>query len=265
MFSSIVVPLDRSRRAEEALRPAASLATRWGVPVDLVTVSLPVDDPNDDEQYLKEVAARVEAPVAEQRVLQARSAAPALLELIDNKPDALPCLTSHGRSGVGQLVLGSVSEALVRDLHRPVLLIGPNAGGPVAGERVVACLDGSPLAERILEPAARWARELSATLWIVQVLTTMPLAIDNDLLESGYAHRVASGLEDGGFSPEWEILHGTDPADAIVEHVAGSDVALVAMTTHGRSGLSRLALGSVAMRVVHRASVPVLVLRPVDL
>lgn len=256
MHTSILVALDHSPLAEQALEPAASLARRWSVPLGLVTVALAGSDPGDD-RYLERVAARFDDLDVERHVVAGMAADPALVQLAAARPDALLCLASHGRSGLGQLLLGSVSEAVVRELGRPVLVVGPAGGRPVPDGRIVVPLDGSDAAETIVPEAARWAVAFGSRLVLAHVGGSH--AVDGPAVDLA---AVASRWADTGATIEIREITADEPADALIEEASSTETALVAMTTHGRSGLRRLALGSVAARIVHRAPTPVLLLRP---
>jgi len=81
-------------------------------------------------------------------------------------------------------------------------------------------------------------------------------------MESAYLNALARRVEsEQKLEVDWEVLHG-DPADSIVSYLAGSHNTMLAMTTHGRSGLSQVVAGSVSHEVLHEASCPVAVLRP---
>jgi nucleotide-binding universal stress UspA family protein len=69
-------------------------------------------------------------------------------------------------------------------------------------------------------------------------------------------------FQDAGFKVEAVIKFG-DPAHEILDYIEEEKIDLVAMTTHGRTGLTRLIYGSVAEKVLHKIKVPVLLLRPV--
>lgn len=252
MHHPIVVALDHSPQAERALEPAASLARRWSAPLAAVTVALAGTDPADD-RYLGEVADRCADLVVERHVLSAVDADPALLRFVGERPESLLCLGSHGRSGLGHLLLGSVSEAIVRHLGRPVLLVGPEGGHPVADGPVVVPLDGSAASTAIVPEAVRWAAALDSRVELVHV--------GDDPGPDG-PEAVAAAHADAPAPVTSRILAGDDPAEALIGEVVDTGASIVAMTTHGRSGLSRVVLGSVAARVVHRSPVPVLLLRP---
>jgi nucleotide-binding universal stress UspA family protein len=80
--------------------------------------------------------------------------------------------------------------------------------------------------------------------------------------DDAYLRQVSRTLSDRGISTSWDVLHQRDAAAALTTFASGLPASLVAMTTHGRTGLRRVTLGSVAARVVHDVTSPVLILRP---
>ncbi|MEZ5340933.1 MAG: universal stress protein [Acidimicrobiales bacterium] len=88
-------------------------------------------------------------------------------------------------------------------------------------------------------------------------------ARDGDLSESSHVDQVAAGMSiELGRPVNAEVLHGKNPARTIIDHLASRPFGLVAMATHGATGLARLAAGSVTADIIKKAPVPVLVLRP---
>jgi nucleotide-binding universal stress UspA family protein len=188
-------------------------------------------------------------------------------------------LTTHGRSGMARTVWGSVADEVLRHASVPVLLL-PRACAagwqpvPPGERRVLVTLDGSALAEAILEPARAVAVALEASLLLARVvLPLMPeymlgravagtVEPEASLAEAErYLDTVASRLRDQGVRVETHALLGS-PISAIVHlaDVACADV--IAMATHGRGGAARMVLGSVATGVLQRTTVPLLVLHP---
>lgn len=161
--------------------------------------------------------------------------------------------------------VGSIAEGVVRRLGTPVALVGPKAIGAVdAGLRVVVPVDGSERAEAALTPAAEMAAALGAEVWVVTVVSRSQqeqagamLGADLGVLESAYVRGLARAI---GGDAQFEVLHGSDPAAAILDFAHPDGI--VVMSTHGRSGLARLFAGSVAMEIVAASSLPVIVLRP---
>lgn len=176
----------------------------------------------------------------------------------------------HPRGGLARALLGSVAEDVLQRITDPVLLVGPHTrpdSSPVAG-RLMVCLDGSHNGEAILPVAAAWAREFGIEPYFVQALdpnTERALRAaglpGGDVYEDAYLARVASRLYDEGVPVNWDVLHSTRPAAAIIDHASHRDASLLALSTHGRTGLGRIAIGSVALQVVHDSHCPALVLR----
>jgi nucleotide-binding universal stress UspA family protein len=243
----IVVPLDGSDLADRALPVAEALATRWDVPVARVTVGeKDAEEPSDGIGNRGQVTT-VAAP----------SAAKGIVEFVEGEPGRLLVMSTHGRGRIAGALLGSVAESVLRGLDQPIVLVGPEAGAPAAElRRIVVCLDGSRHAESVLPVAETWARQLGLRLDLIEVIDPAPSPVLGD-----YVRRVADRLD---VETRAEVLSGTDPVNVILRHAQIEPGAMLAMTTHGRSGLARLALGSVAMRTVHESPVPVLVQRALD-
>jgi nucleotide-binding universal stress UspA family protein len=259
---TVVVPLDNTGEAEAAVAVAAVVARQARAGLTLLSVR---------PSYLPAAAARVRLEDAADRlgvdadlVVAEPGDVAAQLAEAGSEPGVLLCLRTHARSALGELTLGSVSEQVVRHCRRPTLLVGPRCVPPPDRfASMVVGLDGSPLAEQILPTVTTWATELGVTPWLCQVLTDrMPFEIGNDVQEIGYLYRVAGELGDHAVQAEWDVAHDHDPAAGIIRFIRQPPHPLVALTTHGRSDLGRLALGSVAFRVARRAPCPVLVLRP---
>ncbi len=157
-------------------------------------------------------------------------------------------------------------------------------------ERVILPLDGSELAERALGHATELAERLGAPLTLLRAydgplrsartLALMPsgavaasdayamraIATSAGVAEAeatAYLDRVAGELRDRELVVE-AALRDQSPSDAILDEAHRTDGALVVMSTHGRSGLSRLLFGSTAQDVLRRADVPVLLIRAVE-
>jgi nucleotide-binding universal stress UspA family protein len=180
-------------------------------------------------------------------------------------------MATHGRGGLGQAALGSTAEAVLRDSEHSLLLVGPEVASmppEMRQGRLVVTTDGSKPSEAIWPTAARWTRELEMQPWIVEVLAppSGTAGEPDPAVESGLVRHLAEKLSAlSGVGPEWEVLHARDAADALVDYTTRTSAAITAMATHGRTGFARVALGSVAMQVVHRSACPVLVQRSAGL
>ena len=272
MFTQIMVPLDGSELAERALPCAERLARSTGATLHLVRVAGPVfardagadkevdyadfllAEMRDADAYLEQVRARLDTAGLTVRARRITGTiAGALLDYAHEESIDLIVLTSHGRTGFARFALGSVAEHLLHAGTTPLVLV--RAFGPaVALERAVVPLDGSRQAEAALGMVARLA---PAVVQVVTLLRVVDQA-EEGLKAERYLAEVVQRLTPEGLVCQWQVLQG-DPAQAILD-VAGMD-RFVVMATHGRLGLTRWALGSVADRVARGGAAAVLLVR----
>jgi nucleotide-binding universal stress UspA family protein len=257
MPKTIVVPLDGSEYAERALAPARMLARQSDA--DLVLVMGRLGGVPEPEQYLKSAAARSRIEHARILVFEDAIGAEAIRAVADTEPDPLVCMATHARNGLGQALFGGTTEDVINHSSVPVLLVGPSVkdAGKWSFDEMIVCLDGSRTAAAIVPIATDFARDFDLTVWLVSV-------VDPDApteFEAAPLHRAAHELKDQGVTVNWDTLHSHDAVAAIVDFAATHASPLLAMTTHGRTGLARIVAGSVTVSVVHRAPCPVLVTR----
>ena len=173
-------------------------------------------------------------------------------------------MATHGRGGLREAVVGSVTSAVLRGSARPLLLVGPNALTRLSAfeaPNLLIAVDGSKLSETILPVGIEWAKLLDLRPWLVQVVEPSPqLPPDSEVDESGYLKQLAGRTRSNHL--EWDVLHGDDPAAALVEYARRLPASLLVLATHGRTGPAHLALGSVALRVACHSPCPLLVARP---
>jgi nucleotide-binding universal stress UspA family protein len=236
--------------------------------------------------YLEGVVRRLTdiAPVEVTSAMLEGPVAEALQERVQVSGAGLIAMTTHGRGTLSRFWLGSVADRLVRRAPVPVLLVHPQAEPPDLGsepllKRILIPLDGSPLAEQALEPALDLGRLMNADFILLRIVEPMyvvhygsmayafedvDLTVVEELQRAAkvYLDATAKRLREQGFQVETRVITCASPASAIQEEAEGADVKLVVLATHGRSGLSRALLGSVADKVVRGAHLPVMVCRP---
>jgi nucleotide-binding universal stress UspA family protein len=230
---------------------------------------------------VKTVAALLDGEVAQ--ALHARAAAGADLVV----------MATHGRGPLGRFWLGSIADELMRYLSVPLLLVRPGEGpvnlaSPPELRRILVPLDGTPLAEQIIPAALALAELTGAAVTLLRVVEPVIRfaylpegelgGVSTDLYrEIGkrekhheqeartYLERVADRLR-ARVPQVWvRVVVDESPAPAILREAEEMHADLIAMETHGRHGVPRLILGSVADKVVRGAHVPVLVHRPMPL
>lgn len=290
----ILVPLDGSDFSEQAIPLATSIAERWHAPLRLVHVHVPlssevhcadglvvVDDERDDAarahdaDYLERQRASSRVAGTEAAVVEGPGVSAALAADAERTGARLVVMTTHGRGGLPRLLHGSVTTGLVKDGAAPVLVVHPGQGSvPAAFERVLVPLDGSALARSILgavsevaEPGARLVlltvlEPGDATYWRDAAGTPPPDEREQHAAARRRLEEEAEPLRVRGFRVETWVARSAHSAGAILAAATGMDAQLIALATHGRSGLVRAALGSVAEQVVSGARVPVLLYHP---
>ena len=201
--------------------------------------------------------------------LEIREGKPAeeILRLSKERGIDLVVLSTHGRRGIRRVLMGSVTEEVLRRSESPVLVTRP---GLTAGDwtRIVVPLDGSPRGEAILEEVVPLARKFRTSVELVRA--AMPPVTMSGLGEipgpvlrddpMPYLLQVQKRLRSMGVEASVTGLEGR-AASEIVRHAAEGQAALLCLSTHGRSGFARVLLGSVAEDVVRNAPCPVLLRR----
>jgi nucleotide-binding universal stress UspA family protein len=258
----ILVPLDGSVESEDAIAVARELGARTGAPITLFAWQWDRASQWVVHHYLERVKQRWSVDADTETAWgDGTSWGRPVIEAVEREPRTLVCMRTHARSGVGDAVVGSIAEEVLRRTTAPIVLLGPHRRRRELAGPVLVPVDGSPEAETVLPLAKGWAEALGSEVELVTVVRSdAPGAAEvasGDVRESGYVEGLArdQGLE------RWEVLHGEHPASAIAEHAEEVGAAMVVTSTHGHSGLRRMVLGSVAMRVVHLAPCPVLVQR----
>jgi len=304
MIKSVLVPLDGSPFAEQALPWAACLSKVAGAHLELVRVHDPVPpwtiategaiaatavDPtirDAEEQYLANCAARlVEGGfVGVTRHLLEGDVVEEIARHAEDNAFGLVVLATHGRGAISRLWLGSVSDALVRRLTVPVLLIRPAEGTAIPRaeqfRKVFVALDGSAESESAIAPALALADPKHCEVVLLRVVPPVPIAgdmgmsaafpIDDSLTKTltdqaeSYLQGVAARLRSPRVTVSTRVIVEPGVAQAVLHEASLAGAELVALATHGARGLRRMVLGSVADKVLRGADRPVLLTRVLD-
>ncbi|NND03798.1 MAG: universal stress protein [Acidimicrobiia bacterium] len=249
-----------------AVHCAIQLADLLGVGVRVLSVTRHHDFMAAREEALQK--SLDELPVAEVRVFVHEDPAAAIADC--SASASLICMTTAATLVPHGGHFGSIAENVVRNVEIPVVLLGPKASGPFEARRVVVPVDGSDAAEYMVPDAATFSDAIGAEVWFVTVeskeqesMISAVAGSDAGAIESGYVMHLARRLgRDVSQTPQFEVLHGKDVAEAILEFAEPD--AVIAMSTHGRTGLKRIFAGSVTTHVVAGSSQPTLVMRPPD-
>jgi nucleotide-binding universal stress UspA family protein len=221
----------------------------------------------DREGAAAKVSARLEHGVVADRILRVAA----------DEEVALLVLGTHGRTGLGRVLLGSVADRVVRLAPCPVVTVRARPGGTLTAPgglaRICYATDFSPSARAAWPWVVRLAEAANAEVDIVYVTPEvaagrdLPAAMVGQMAAGFQAHgeaQVQRLIDKGPLSPTWihpVILSGT-PAEAIVRSAETRAADLIVMGTHGWSGLRRWVLGSAALHVMQAAPCAVLTVGP---
>jgi len=297
MFSKLLIPLDGSKTAEKVLPFARVLAATLKLPIELLEVvdmaaatahiaadkaryldKIITEGESASREHLAEIAATFAGLNVICKVIRGRPA-DLIIERAEADKGTLIAMATHGRSGINRWMMGSVAEKVLRGTKVPLFLV--RAGDEASADRTVGIksilvpLDGSELAESALPTVSEVANKLDVGIVLCRAYELAATAYygsedylpkyDDMLRElkvevEDYLTKKAEALKANGLAKvSWVALEGSG-ADEIVRYANAHPDVLVAMCTHGRSGVSRWTLGSVTEKVVRHSDEPVLVL-----
>ncbi len=308
MFRDIVVPVDGTGLAERAIPWAlAALAPNGTLhlthahvfPTPMLVEGVVVSDPafdnnlrDQETDYLAKLAARVRTAMLGYRV-QMRNIdsdnppAVALAEAVGAIGADMVVMAAHNRGAFARFLLGSFADDMLKTSPVPVMTLrveGRNEDVPDLTEkavlnRLIVPLDGSELAERIVDTAVQFAAALKARITLLLVLDAIDdrgaiermtraeldeIAHHTTLEEraAAYLEVVAKTIATAGGTAETKLVHHGAAAKVILDAANGDPHTGIALATHGRGGVTWLLRGSVADEVIHNAVGPVLAFHP---
>lgn len=297
MFERIMVPLDGSTFGEFALPVGVDVARRADGRIDLVNVNDPLPAVPEElsreaslaeasGRYLEEVSKRVrdvwDGPV-DFRVMRGPVVG-SLAEVAGELPADLVVMATHGRGPFSRFWLGSVADGLVRQATVPVLLMRPRKGetpdlaSPPGFGTILLPLDRSEVSMDVVEEAVALGALYDARYHLVTVVHHPSEYVDPYLpetatLDAGWIEQAmeesrrrllaqAERMEKRGLEAEVTVIEASSPGAGILEVADEVEADMIAMGTHGRGGVPRMVLGSVADKVARGSDRPVLLYRP---
>jgi nucleotide-binding universal stress UspA family protein len=280
----VLFPTDGSECAEQARHHAFYLADRFEAALHVIHVEEREPELSDVIDVCEaDVLADLHAPmgdtvVAESRVRERTVAHPSVVDGIlsyaAEHDTTLTVLGTHGRSGIRRLVLGSVAEEVVRRASHPIMTVGRGATPPkeMEGGHLLVPIDFSDQQPRLLAHARELARAYGMTLTLLHVVEMESLpdvygayadppepGVLADRTETVLDER-AQRLREHGVDVRVEVRDGY-AAPETLDAAEKMDADLLAIATHGRSGIERMLMGSVAETVIRRAPCPVFVVK----
>ena len=293
-LQQILCPVDFSDYSRHALDHAAAIAKWYDASLTVLHVVAPVMPPaivpsaplypsivftpEDLDQFRDATAAFVREEVGNVKataVAREGSVAGEILRLAESLPSDLLVMGTHGRSGFEHLMLGSVTERVLRKASCPVLTVPPRVPdvvpSPVAYKRILCAIDFSPSSMRALGYAASLADEADAQLTLLNVVehhvyepTPMSGGMETNIVEmrDEALQRLHDSVTEDvrTYADVRELVLTGKPYREILKCAEEQQVELIVMGTHG-GGVGTVAFGSTTNQVVRQATCPVLSLR----
>lgn len=300
MYTKILIPLDSSKTAEQVLpylkwliAPQGELHLVSVVEPNMYAYALDSNDAaihdklqavihSDLEKYLGAVRAALQGQGYKVQTWVARGDAAQTVADVATKIQAdLIAMTTHGRTGFARWALGSVADRVIQIAHQPILLVRIDQVAATAYRisQILTPLDGSPLAEEALAHAEQIAQQTGATLHLLRAVEPLSSWQKTILREHGYVEQeleaercaeaqhyltqICARLHTSNIATCTQVYTG-GAADAVLAVLEKDPVDLIVMSTHGLSGYSRWVYGSVASKVLHNSTCPLLLLRSVE-
>jgi len=300
MYTRILVPLDGSATAEAVLPYAQAFAVGFKTSVELLSVvdigamtthlsaekvpqfnAVVDNEEKNSGSYLDDVAKNFFSGLPTECRIVRGSPAETILESTSKDQDTLIAMATHGRSGAKRFLLGSVAEKVLRGTTNPLFLVRA-AAAKTTPQRIinsiVVPLDGSALAEQILPTVSNWAQALGVEVTLIRAFefpASSYYGSEEDLPDydafreearkqaAAYLKQKEESLVGKGVRTVSTLTLEGPAAAEIISYAQTSPRAVIAMSTHGRSGVRRWMLGSVTEKVVRHSDDPVLIVRGV--
>jgi len=299
MFTKMLIPLDGSQTAEKVLPYARAIGGAFKIPVELLTVvdvgemaaqmassgkglldTMIEETERTGRDYLNRISAKATGVNITWTLARGR-AEEVIIEKAAADKKTLIAMATHGRSGLNRWMLGSVTEKVLRGCENPLLVVRASetidAGQKVALKTVIVPLDGSELAETVFPAvlALAGAMDLEVVLFRAYQIPYTAYAGEDSFSLINYDELLASTRDEAtehlkkkaeelkrrGLAKVSYVAKEGQSADQIIAVGRATPDNLIAMCSHGRSGLRRWALGSVTETVVRYSGDPVLVVR----
>ncbi len=276
-------PWDNPTAMRGALPTAPGTSTRAPSDDELEEVT---ERSEDAEAYLQRVATTFEDTPVETRV-QYGDPATHIVDFTSRRAlasgegiaeDCAVVMATHGRTGLGRVLLGSVTWSVVKSGSFPVFLVPGRDEDDASSdsaqiEQVLVALDGSSFSEQILQAYRTWLADTVQSAHLITVTDPPPSSLDQDIAPTDdqgrteedrarrYLSHVATSLEAEGMQVTWEVAQG-DVVETITSVADAINADLIALATHSRTGLTRLRVGSVAEKLLQQRSRPLLLVHP---
>jgi nucleotide-binding universal stress UspA family protein len=291
MIDTILVPLDGSELAEQILPYAKTLAAKTRAELVLLSAVVPIqtwlgasstsarwkEEAEKATSYLESVRQQISTVGRVRTKVMWGTAADCIRDTADTEGADLIAMTTHGRSGLPRLVMGSVAGEVLHTARQPVLLVRAGQGQPpgeVNIKRILVPVDGSPLSASVLPFIESVAQRLDANIILERVVTPPVILYPGEVIPSAlpvldeieaeariYLDKLGETIKRRGIKVQEEVTVGY-PAQAILDAADRYSADLLAMSSHSRSAVGRWLIGSTTDAVVRQSHRPCLIVRP---
>ena len=285
LLRKILIPLDGSKTAETVLPYIKYLASRFDLKIEVLGVGIGSKNRRVNlllNDYINNTVSSLHNERTEaEAIIIYGSAADKILSYSKQNDIDLIIMATHGRSGIKRWWMGSVADKIISQSITPVLLVPSKTRKvtqmkkSISIDQILVPLDGSDIGQAALDYIELVAKETGAAITLIQVIST-PNSMETSLLgnatwdsfskemreaASNYLGSLVEELKGHGITAKYDIPIG-NPAAEIIEYARKYKFDLIAMSTHGRTGLARWVLGSIADKVLHGAGMPMWLVRP---
>lgn len=275
-YRKILVAIDGSDSSMHALQESLSLASAEGSRITVVSVS---------RQFVGNISAALKNPFrvahskAKEMAKLSRVSVTTIITTISEEgepygkilgvAEAEECdlivVGTKGMSGLERVLVGSVAAAVIGHSHRDVLVIPARA--QIGWKRILVATDGSKFSRVAVERAINYAKKYGSELTAVTVVDApaelsgvSPGAVEDMIRKAKrYVEEVKSQADSAGLKTETFVLEGGEASRKLTDFAAGHNISIIVMGSHGRKGLSKLLVGSVAEKIIGYAHCPVLI------
>lgn len=263
VIAPIIAPVDGSLESWRGVEVAIDLGRRTGAQVHVLSVEFGAGDRALALDRLRPELAALDTHGVDVDIevrIGVESVAQEIQAVVDTRPGSIVVMSTHGR-GRSSALVGSVADDVLQRTFGPILLVGPRVENTTLDGPVLITVDGSETSERAVPLGVSWAIELGLDPWIIHSIPPMDTG-PRDVFESAYVANVAQRFRNmSGHEIDYDEVHGRHPATAVADYADRVDAAMIVASSHGRTGLDRLTMGSVVSGFVRHAHCPVLVIR----
>jgi nucleotide-binding universal stress UspA family protein len=283
MFNRILLSLDGAESSEIVIPYVVELARTFNASIDLVGVAEGENEAQANllQKYLKDMEAKLESRDLRVSISHLRGRPESeILNFAAKNDSSLIAMAARGKTTSVKWPMGSVAEKVLRTTTKPLLLVSRGCS-PYTGDdlpvlkKVLVPLDGSELGESALPYAIEICHKTGATLQVLHIIssaykmtggTGYALKLQHQLLEvlreeaKEYLEGIADRLKKENIGFKTETVTGY-PSIAILEYSRTNNVDLIAISSHGQSGIDRFVMGSTTDKVIHNSEHPVLLIR----